>query len=174
MINENFVYARIGMALISAQRVEYIANQLVDILREFDVDIFGITGQEFLTTSKKANLARATLGTVFNLLKLNHKLIIKEELDDYVGKRNILAHNFWKNHLHTKSVEQAQSAVDFCQDFGIHSQKLESFFKGFVFFLALRYVKDRTQIDNELKKWEGDFDYFMERLQEKRLQESAG
>jgi hypothetical protein len=173
MVDQIFVYSRIGMALVSAQRVEYLTNQLVTHLREFDKDIYGITGEEFLATSQKANLARSTLGAIFKLLKLNSNLVIQEELDEYLAKRNVLVHGFWKNYLNTLSDEQAMKAINFCQDFGKQSGKLESFFKGFLFFLALRHVKDRTQVGDALKKWDSDFDYFISTLHEKKLKEKV-
>ena len=66
MVDKDFVFSRIGMALVSAQRVEFITNQLVKHLSEFDKDVYGITGEEFLAATHKANLARATLGKIFN------------------------------------------------------------------------------------------------------------
>lgn len=169
MIDKDFVYSRIGMALVSAQRVEFIANKLVEHLREFDKDVYNITGEEFLNESKKANFARITLGGIFRLHKLNPKLVIEEELDDYLKKRNMLIHGFWRNYLDTISVEQAKSAVDFCYDFGRHSDRMESFFKGFVFFLVLKTVSNITHIGDELKTWEKDYDYFNYSLQANRL-----
>jgi hypothetical protein len=171
MIDKDFVFSRIGMALVSAQRVEFITSQLVSHLSEFDKDIYGITGEEFLAATQKANLARATLGKIFTLLKLNSNLVIEEELDEYLTKRNMLVHGFWRNYLDSVSVEQARGAVDFCYDFGRHSERLERFFKGFIFFLALRHIKDRTKADEELKQWDNDFDYFILTLQDRRLKE---
>lgn len=171
MVDKDFVYSRIGMALVSAQRVEFITGQLVIHLSEFDKDIYGITGEEFLAATQKANLARATLGKIFTLLKLNPTLVIEEELDEYLTKRNILVHDFWKNYLDSISVEQAKRAVDFCYDFGKHSERLESFFKGFMSFIALRHVENRTKIDVELKKWDDDFKYFITTLHDRRLKE---
>lgn len=161
------------MALISAQRVEFITNQLVTHLHEFDKDIYGITGEEFLAATQKANLARATLGKIFKLLKLNSNLVIEEELNEYLEKRNMLVHGFWKNYLNSISVEQAKRAVDFCYDFGKQSEKLESFFKGFMYFLSLRHVEDRTKVFDSFKKWDKDYDYFITTLNDKRLKEKS-
>lgn len=174
MIDKDFVFSRIGMALISTQRVEYITNQLVTHLNEFDKDIYGITGKEFLATTQKANLARATLGNIFKLLKLNSTLVIEEELNEYLKKRNTLVHSFWRNYLDGISEEQTKRAVDFCYDFGRQSEKIESFFKGFIFFLALRHVEDRTKVPGDLKDWDKDFDYFINTLHERRLKEKIG
>ena len=169
MIDKDFVFSRIGMALVSAQRVEYFATILTSHLKEFDESVYGITGPEFLAKSKKANLARATLGNVFTLLKLTPKLVLEEELNGYLAKRNLLVHGFWENYLDSYSADQAKRAVDFCYDFGRQSEKFESFFKGFIFFLGLRHVESIDKIDDELKSWKSDFDYFMLALQNKRL-----
>lgn len=171
MVDKDFVFSRIGMALVSAQRVEFITNQLVKHLSEFDKDVYGITGEEFLAATHKANLARATLGKIFTLLKLNSTLVIEDELDEYLAKRNMLVHGFWRNYLDSISVEQAKLAVDFCYDFDRHSERLESFFKGFIFFIALRHVVDRTKVDDGFNNWDKDFDYFITTLHHKRLKE---
>src|SRR5581483_2773047 len=162
MMNEAFVYSRIGMALISAQRVEYITGELLKHLIEFDQTLYGLTTVEFLNTTPSAEkLRRQTLGQTFNYLKLNPALVQADELESYLTKRNILAHSFWKDYLYTYSAEQAKAAVDFCQDFGEASTKLESFFRGFIYLLALRHVKDRDHLSPQFKVWDADFDYFI-------------
>ena len=76
-------------------------------------------------------------------------------------RRNQLVHGFWKNYLNSKSEQQAKKAVQFCNEFGKLSNSIESFFKGFIYFLGLRHVQDRSHIAVELKKWEKDFEYFI-------------
>jgi len=44
MVDKDFVYSRIGMALVAAQRVEFVTSQLVLHLIEFDRTVYGITG----------------------------------------------------------------------------------------------------------------------------------
>jgi|SRR5690606_25664168 len=167
MTKKHFVYSRIGMALISAQRVESITAKLLDYLVEFD-DVFTmLTTEQFLQKAAKSKNGKRTLGTIFNLLKLNPKLVIEEELDIYLKKRNILAHDFLYTFLN-KDLD-GKEAVAFCYDFGRHSEKIESFFKGFVYFLAVRFVKDRDHLEPEIKKWSNDFDYFIISLKEKHL-----
>jgi len=85
-------------------------------------------------------------------------------------KRNLFIHKFYETYLTTKSVKQAIKAVEFCYDFGRFSDRVTSFFKGFLFFLALRHVKDRDHIDPDLKMWDKDFEYFMRSLDKKRLE----
>jgi hypothetical protein len=167
--DENYVYSRIGMALISAQRVEFLTGKLLETLIEFDKTVYGITTAEFLEHSSKSKDAVKTLGTIFKLLKLNPKLVVVDELNDYLQKRNLFIHKFYETYLTTKSVEQAIKAVEFCYDFGRFSDRVTSFFKGFLFFLALRHVKDRDHIDPDLKMWDKDFEYFMRSLDKKRL-----
>ena len=166
---EDFVYSQIGMALISAQRVEFITSQLLNYLTEFDKSLYGITTVEFLNKTAKSKSSKRTLGTIFNLLKLNPKLIIEDELENYLQKRNLLAHGFWTKFLHLNS--NGKEAVEFCYDFGRHSNKVESFFKGFIYFLALRHVKDRDHLDSGIKIWGNDFEYFISSLEEKQLKD---
>ena len=168
--DEDYVYSRIGMALISAQRVEFITGKLLEILVEFDKTVYGITTAEFLEHSAKSKDAIKTLGSIFKLLKLNPKLVVENELNDYLQQRNLFVHRFWEVYLNEKSVEQATNAVAFCYDFGQFSDRVTSFFKGLIFFLALRHVKDRDHMDTDLKLWDKDFNYFMVSLDRKKLQ----
>lgn len=167
--DKDFVFSRIGMALISAQRVEYIADEIVRYLNEHDRSFYRLTTEDFMSTSTKAVKSKMTLGKIFKLLKLNEKLVIDEELDSYLNKRNILSHHLWKDYLSGISRKQEHEVIDFCYDFGRHSDRMESFFKGFLFFLQLRFVVDRDHMPDHMKKWDKDFDYFMQSLREKRL-----
>lgn len=167
MSKNDLVYSKIGMALISAQRVEFITGKLVGYLTEFNQSFATITTEEFLAQTAKSKNGKRTLGTIFNLLKLNPKLVIEKELDTYLKKRNILAHNFWQTFLQKDSDDK--ETIAFCYDFGRHSERIESFFKGFIYFLSLKLVKDANYLDAEIKKWNDDFDYFIISLKEKQL-----
>jgi hypothetical protein len=168
-INDEYIYSRIGMALVSAQRVEFITGQLLEVLETFDGGAYKITTNEFLERTAKSKKAIKTLGTIFALLKLNPKLIIEDELDDYLKKRNLFVHRFWYAYMQTKDEKQGKIIVDFLYDFGRHSERIESFFKGFVYFLTLRFVKDRDHLPLELKGWSENFEYFMNSLENKKL-----
>ena len=168
--DEDYVYSRIGMVLISVQRLEFLTGKLLENLVEFDKTVYGITTSEFLEHSTKSKDAIKTLGKIFKLLKLNPKLVVETELNDYLKQRNFFVHKFWETYLNEKSVEQATKAVAFCYDFGQFSDRLTSFFKGFLFFLALRHVKDRDHVDDELKLWDRDFEYFLSSLDKQNLE----
>lgn len=168
--DEDYVYSRIGMVLISVQRVEYLTGRLLVLLTEFDKTVYGITTADFLEHSAKSKDAIKTLGSIFKLLKLNPKLVVENELNDYLKQRNIFVHRFWEDYLTEKSVEQATKAVAFCYDFGQFSDRMTSFFKGFIFFLALRHVKDRDHVDDDLKLWDSDFEYFLSSLDKQHLE----
>jgi hypothetical protein len=131
MTKEDFLYSRIGIALLSAQRVEFLTGQLLEYLIEFDKDVYGFTSTEFFEKSKKSKSAFKTLGSIFNLLKLNPTLVIEDELNEYLKQRNLFVHTFWLKLLTPKSNEKAKKALNFCYDFGKHSERVESFFKGF-------------------------------------------
>jgi len=165
---EEFVYSRIGMALISAQRVERISTQVLEHLAEFG-ETYGIITGEFLSISVKAAKARKTLGQVFSFLKLNPKWFIEGELEEYVKMRNILVHKFLVEVLYDRSNTQTKKAIDFCYQFGKLSEQIERFFRGFIFLLLLRHVKDRYHVPDSAKEWGSDFDYFMEALEHNTL-----
>ena len=170
MVDEDYVYSRIGMALISSQRLEFITGHLLEHLIEFDKDIYGITTEEFFQQSSKSKQVVRTLGNIFKFLKLNPKLVIANELDEYLEKRNVFIHRFWEKYLFSKTEENAMAAVDFCYDFGRSSDRITDFFKGFLFFLALRHVKDRNHLDKDMKFWDKDFEYFLSSLDTQHLE----
>jgi len=159
-MNKDYVFCRIGMALVSAQRVEFITRQIVEHLSEFDKNTYGIMTPDFLN-DKNLNKPNKTLGQIFRLLKLSPNLVIEEVLDDYKNRRNILIHQFWEKYLQKETIEQANIAVEFCNEFGRLSTALESFFKGFLYFLALRHVKDRDHLDADFREWDKDFEFFL-------------
>lgn len=156
------------MALVSAQRVEFLTGKILEYLIEFNDDYKVVTSTEFLDNSEKAKRARKTLGQIFHLLKLNPDWVIEDELNDYLKRRNLLVHEFWQTHLNVKSEQKSREAMAFCNEFGKMSGKVASFFKGFLYFLALRYVKDRDHLDAEMKKYDNDFDYFTLALKSKK------
>ncbi|MCE3076273.1 hypothetical protein [Chryseobacterium gwangjuense] len=168
MTEKYFVFSRIGMALISAQRVELITGKLLEYLIEFNNFYSTVTTLEFLEKTAKSKNGKRTLGAIFHLLKLNPNFIIEDELDDYLIKRNMLVHNFLP-YLHIST--NGKEAVDFCYDFGRQSEKIENFFKGFVYFLSLRTVKDKNFLSPEIKNWEDSFIYFMESLEKEKLED---
>lgn len=160
------------MALISAQRVEFLTGELLKHLEEFDKEIYGVTSVEFLSQSAKSKNAIKTLGAIFKLLKLNPEWIIETELNEYLKARNILVHSFWENFLHTMSEEQANKAVYFCNNFGSMSVKVESYFRGFLYLLALRHVEDESHLDDNMKRNKSDFENFIQTLEHNHLKPS--
>jgi hypothetical protein len=77
-------------------------GQILELLTTYDKYICGITTNEFLELTKLSG-KRKTL-TMLKLLKLNPKLFIEDELNEYLFKRNTLVHGFWKSFLNGYSV----------------------------------------------------------------------
>jgi hypothetical protein len=187
MVNEDFVYSRIGMALISTQRVEFITEKLLEVLGLYDSTIYSITTEEFLKFSKKSKNGVKTLGVIFKLLKLNPNIVIEKELDDYLKKRNLFIHKFWRVYLNSNTESQAKKAVDFCYDFGKHSQRIERFFKGLTYQLAINSkvkfeaahkepeISFATEFnkwfENTIVDWKSDYDYFKKSLKINKLED---
>ncbi|WP_129020674.1 hypothetical protein [Edaphocola flava] len=171
---EDVVYSKIGSALVSAQRVEFLSGKLLELLEE-DGAVYGIMTEDFTSNSERSKkLRKKTLGQIFYFLKLNPKLVIAEELDEYARLRNILAHKFFPIFLTTKSDEQMWTAIKFCYAFGRFSNRIEKFFSGFLYFLSLRFVKNADFLPAEMQKRRGDFEYFMKSLDYRKLQEIEG
>lgn len=171
---ENIIYSKIGAALVSAQRVEFIAGKILELLEEHG-EVYGIMTEDFTSNSEKSKrIRKKTLGHIFKLLKLNPKLVIADDLDEYARLRNILVHKFFQTHLNTKSDEQMWRVMQFCYAFGRFSNRIEEFFRGFLYFLALRHVKDMYHLPKEIQKTRGSFEYFMKSLNHKKLQRIDG
>ena len=170
--NERYVFERIGMALVSAQRVEIMTGKLLEHLYEFREHLSPFTSDEFLANTKNGIKARKTLGEIFKILKLNSQWVLEDELNEYLKKRNLFVHGFWMSHLQSKSKESTDKAVEFCNEFGLQSNKIESFFKGFMYFLALRDVQYVDKLDPVFKLMEKDFQYFLSAMKEKSLLQS--
>jgi hypothetical protein len=171
---EDVVFSKIGSALISAQRVEFVTGRILEVLEEYG-EIYGIMTEDFISTSQKSKKVRKkTLGHIFKQLKLNPKLVIADELDEYARLRNILVHKFFQTHLNTKSNEQMWRVMQFCYAFGRFSNRMEKFFKGFLYFLSLRHVKNMDYLSEEIQELGPDFEYFMASLDHKKLQGIEG
>lgn len=171
---EDVVYSNIGKALVSAQRVELITGQILELLEEHGEE-YGIMSEDFINNSEKSKkIRKKTLGHIFKLLKLNPRLVIADELDEYTRLRNILIHKFYQTHLNTKSDEQMWRVIQFCYAFGRFSNRIEKFFGGFLYFLSLRHVKDMNDLPQEIQKMRDSFEYFMKSLDDKRLQGIEG
>lgn len=172
-ICDSQVFQRIGMALVSAQRVEFITRELVNNLIEFDKSLYELTSDEFLgTTSKSQLLRKQTLGQVFRLLKLNPTLVIEDELNSYLATRNLFVHGFWESYLKPYSNEQKQNAIGFCNEFGKSSMRLERFFKGLLFLLMSKCA-EITNLPLTTKRLElkSDYEYFLKSLGDNQLLE---
>ncbi|TWI85858.1 hypothetical protein IQ13_1027 [Lacibacter cauensis] len=170
MTIEEQAYHAIGKALISAQRVEHMTKALVSFLIEFNDDFKGFNTKDFLDESRKfKKLKKPTLGTVFNQLKLNPKLVLVNDLDVYVQMRNEFIHSFWEKYMFSKDIVQAKIILEFCTQFGMMSNTLERFFKGFIYLLKLRYMTALEDVDSDKDKWSDEFEYFLKALQSKSL-----
>lgn len=171
---EDVVYSKIGSALVSAQRVELITGKILELLEEHG-EVYGIMTEDFTSNSEKSKkIRKKTLGHIFKLLKLNPTLVIADELDEYARLRNILVHKFFETHLNTKTDKQMWRVIQFCYAFGRFSNRMEKFFQGFLYFLALRHVKDMYHLPKEMQKHREAFEYFMASLDHKKLQGIEG
>lgn len=160
-IDPDKVFSKMGRALLAAQRVEFITGNILNYLAEFDEDLHNLTSEEFLKLTGRSKKNKITLGHIFKLLKLNPGLVIEEELNDYLKKRNLLVHNFFTEVLHTVNRSKEKKACDFCDDFMNHSARMESFFKGFLNFLALPPIPEDEEPYIEESLMGPDFNYFI-------------
>lgn len=121
-IHEMVVYSKIGMALVSIQRVEDVAKSVVKILILGNEKKYGLKPVIFNDGLYEIDrLSKYTLGNTFRLLKFNPELIIEDELDKYRDFRNSFVHSFWQDYLDTKSETQKKKAIDVCYEIGLLS-----------------------------------------------------
>ncbi|PKB15111.1 hypothetical protein [Flavobacterium sp. 5] len=160
-VDVNLVFSKIGRCLVAAQRIELASGEILKFLAEYDKDLYNLTSEEFLKLAGKTQKTKMTLGNIFKLLKLNPNLVIEEELNSYLQKRNMLVHNFLTDYLHTVNVKQAKKAEYFCDDFLKHSALMESFFKGFLNFILLPPIPEDEEPYVEESLMTEDFYYFI-------------
>lgn len=163
-----YLHARIGTAFIATQRVEFLTSQLLELLAEFP-DLYPVSTAEFLSAASKSKKGTKTLGTIFKLLKFNPNLVVEKELDDYLKKRNHFVHEFWKTYMIGPATgERGNVALAFIYELEESSNRMERYFKGFIFGLSLRHVATAEDLDPEIKKWEDDFEFFMSSVQQQK------
>ena len=163
------------MALVSAQKVEFITSKLIDVLAFYKINVYGITTQDFLDeTEKSKRKRRKMLGDIFKLLKLNPEYFPEDKLNLYLKKRNTLVHELYTEYLSGFSEAEIKDIIDFCNEFGKMSNDLESFFKGCVYFCALRHVKDKDDPEfAEFRKWDDHFVHFIKSAIVKNLKNTG-
>lgn len=150
------------MALVSVQRVENICKSLITTLILVDKEINALSSKEFIEKSPNLDkLAKYTLGNLFRLLNLNQNIGLEKEFAEYLKMRNLFIHTFYSEYLNEYSVEQKKRAIDFCYDIGKYSTKMESYFKGLTYLLALTYINDKSKMDPIIKQWESDYDIYI-------------
>jgi len=150
------------MALVSVQRVEKVCKNLITCLILVDEEINAVSSKEFVKKSPNLDkLAKYTLGNLFRLLNLNQNIGLENEFAEYLKMRNLFIHNFNSEYLNEYSEEQKKKAIDFCYEIGKYSEKMESYFKGLTYLLALTYIKDKSKIDPIFKKWETDYNLYI-------------
>ena len=150
------------MALVSVQRVEKVCKNLITCLILVDKEINAMSSKKFVEKSPNLDkLAKYTLGNLFRLLNLNQNIGLEKEFGQYLKMRNLFIHNFNSEYLNEYSEEQKKRAIDFCFEIGKYSVKMESYFKGLTYLLALTYIKDKSKMDPVFKKWESDYDLYI-------------
>jgi hypothetical protein len=100
-------YTLIGVAMIAAQKVEFALSGIAAHLTHLpavasDARFRKLTPSNFLSSSpEKRALRKATLGQVAR--KFGKNLLLPEaELEKYVTRRNMIAHEFWREVVSAK------------------------------------------------------------------------
>lgn len=86
-------YTLLGIAMISAQRVEFLTHGLVAHFKNIEKDnqFKRLTPTIFLDNSiQSKKIRKQTLGQIFRILKQDERLSINEKLDKYLEKRFLL------------------------------------------------------------------------------------
>lgn len=117
-------------------------------------------------------LRKQTLGQIFNVLKKEADiLILTDELDNYLKRRNLLIHDLWRTYYRNDSSTYSKSeAINFCKTFLEDSSKYENFYKGFLYSIA-RYVAkaNKLSIPENITLYREHNRYFISCLQHDKL-----
>jgi len=162
-------YRLIGLALISCQRVEFLTLGVVSHFNNIRADeqFKKLTPKAFLDdTSDGRKVRKQTLGQVFRILKQDEKLAISDKLDDYLECRNILVHELWRKYLKDENSNNTYPELEqFCKTFIDKSSKVEKFYKGLVYIMALSIsLKSNVEVPSNIKEFKNHYYYLLECL----------
>lgn len=162
-------YSLIGLALISCQRVEFLTLGIVSHFNSIKSDkrFKKLSPEAFLDdTSEGRKVRKQTLGQVFRILKQENKVAISDKLDDYLECRNILVHELWRKYLKDRNSNNAYpDLAQFCKTFIEKSSKVEKFYKGFLYIMALSIsLKGNVEIPPYIIEFKNHYYYFLECL----------
>lgn len=94
-------YALLGIAMVSTQKLEFALYGIAVHLTHLpgvasDSRFRALTPADFLSPlPEKRAIRKATLGQIARKLG-PHLLFPADELEDYVARRNLIAHDFWR------------------------------------------------------------------------------
>ena len=160
-IHKDDVYARIGMALVSIQRVERACKYLIICLKIADKKTKFFSSEEFLERSNLDKLDRYTLGSLFRLLNLNRNIGLEKEFSAYLRLRNSFVHSFSTEYLTGHSELQKMRAIDACFEIGRLSQKMERYIRGITYYFAFSCIKDHSKIDSSVFGGKEDYELYL-------------
>jgi len=156
----------IGSALISCQKVEFMTYGLISHFKniQHEKKFRKLSPQVFLDDSAESKeIRKHTLGQLFKLLKDKNVAYIHDRLDDYLTKRNILIHELLREFYKDNNNEINDSRVkEFCIEIIETSNKLEKFFKGFLYQLTLFSMENTDfKLPKEIGEIANEYNYFL-------------
>ena len=124
--------ATIGVALLAAQRVEFLLYGLVanirDDLKQDDRRFRGLTPESFLRGD--VSEMRATLGQLATAYGEGF-LLSADDLTAFVNKRNLIAHDYWRlAKANIRDAEELQNPMGFVHGFLADCQRWERILRG--------------------------------------------
>ena len=145
--------AMIGLALLAAQRVEFLLYGLVahirDDLKQGDRRFHGLTPERFLRGD--VSEMRATLGQLATAYGEGF-LLSADDLTAFVKKRNLIAHDYWRlAKANIRGAEELQNPMGFVQGFLADCQRWERILRGVLANFKLAAARkvgdeDRSQL----------------------------
>ncbi|HRG18592.1 MAG TPA: hypothetical protein PLP39_05850 [Flavobacterium lutivivi] len=164
----SFLYETCGITLLSIQKTEFILQGIVshfnqDLL-ERNKNFKNLTPRAFLDNDDDSKKKRKqTLGTILRFLTDSTDLFEYEELSEYIGKRNLFIHSFWRDFLsngRSSKQEEIYNTLSFTIELLKLDIKWQHIFQGMLFefakTIAENHNRDLTAFDN-LKTYQNDF-----------------
>ncbi|MGJ4754759.1 hypothetical protein [Leptospira kmetyi] len=167
-MNDEIECTLLGLALLMAQKVEFALYGIVAHISNRDKKFKNLTPETFL----RGDLSdlKATLGQLKNYAG-DKLLLSNNELQDFVDKRNLLVHNYWRlTKANIKNGETLPNPEQFLSNFIDECQRWMNILNGYIKILMQRIaeVENRTNEINFGEKEQQEMEVYIDHVYKNR------
>ncbi|EMO80419.1 hypothetical protein [Leptospira kirschneri] len=135
----------LGLSLLMAQKVEFALYGIVAHISIKDKKFKNLTPETFLR-GDLSNL-KATLGQLKNYAG-GKLLLSSNELQDFVDKRNLIVHNYWRlTKANIKNAEKLLNPEQFLRNFIDDCQRWTNILNGYIKMLMQSIAETENRTD---------------------------